>query len=147
MYRINRRPRRYYVNKCTIILAVCVSVIFLTTGWILSDEEIVLGDGTLDISEYELYVAEIDDDFPVDDENTYKINPRIPRIIHQTWKNHHVPSSFQDNVRSFVDLNPEYEYMYWTDDSARKLIAERHEELLQTFDNYAEPVRKADMLR
>ena len=73
--------------------------------------------------------------------------PRIPRVIHQTWKNENIPMEFHKNVRSFVNYNPEFEYYFWTDKTARKLIETKHPYVLETFDNYVEPVRKADMLR
>lgn len=73
--------------------------------------------------------------------------PRIPRVIHQTWKNENIPSEFHYNIRSFVNKNPEFKYYFWTDRTARKLIQKKYPRLLETFDNVVEPVRKADILR
>ncbi|KAL4228290.1 hypothetical protein ACF0H5_013721 [Mactra antiquata] len=72
---------------------------------------------------------------------------RIPRIIHQTWKDTEIPRKLIGWVKSWLKKNPEYEYWLWTDDSARQLIKERHPSFLDTFDSYPEGIRRADALR
>ena len=72
---------------------------------------------------------------------------RIPKIIHQTWKNEEIPRKLVTWIKSWLEKNPDYEYWLWTDESARKLIAERHPTLLKTFDGYTEGIRRADALR
>ena len=72
---------------------------------------------------------------------------RIPRIIHQTWKNTEIPMKLTGWVKSWMKVNTGYEYYLWTDESARQLIKERHPRLLATFDNYPEGIRRADALR
>ena len=72
---------------------------------------------------------------------------RVPRIIHQTWKNTEIPMKLTKWVKSWILKNPDYEYWLWTDESARALIADRHPYLLPTFDGYTEGIRKADALR
>lgn len=74
-------------------------------------------------------------------------NLRIPRIIHQTWKDTEIPRKLTGWVKSWQEKNPDYKYWLWTDASARKLIADRHPHLLDTFDNYHEGIRRADALR
>ncbi|KAH3837719.1 uncharacterized protein LOC127877624 isoform X2 [Dreissena polymorpha] len=72
---------------------------------------------------------------------------KIPRIIHQTWKNTEIPRKLIGWVKSWLKNNPGYEYWLWTDESARALIQERHAWLLDTYDNYPENIRRADALR
>ncbi|XP_062580062.1 uncharacterized protein LOC134242057 [Saccostrea cucullata] len=72
---------------------------------------------------------------------------RIPRIIHQTWKNEDIPSKFSKWVQTWVKNHPDWTYYLWTDISARQLIQERHPHLLNTFDSYTEGIRRADALR
>lgn len=72
---------------------------------------------------------------------------KIPKIIHQTWKNSEVPRKLITWIKSWMIKNPDYEYWLWTDESARKLIKERHPSLLKTFDSYTEGIRRADALR
>lgn len=100
--------------------------------------------------------------FPIKDSDLEKYRPlylkefesfpssgefRIPRIIHQTWKNTEIPRKLTTWIKSWQLKNPGYEYWLWTDESARKLIAERHPNLLKTFDSYTEGIRRADALR
>lgn len=73
--------------------------------------------------------------------------PRVPKIIHQTWKSTKVPSEFGRWIKSWNEHHPDWEYWLWTDDSARRLIAEKYSHLLDVFDGYTEPIRRADALR
>ncbi|KAL4235346.1 hypothetical protein ACF0H5_006981 [Mactra antiquata] len=138
--------------KCKIFFFVIV--ISLTSVWMVLDlngarqNDITIRASTeVDLSHYFPAGVEAYVDFPVNNEKTFRNNQRIPKIIHQTWSESAIPATFKDNVISFTKFNPEYEYYLWTDKGARDLIAKKHKELLKTFDNYVEPVRKSDMLR
>ena len=72
---------------------------------------------------------------------------RIPKIIHQTWKDSEIPRKFMKWVQSWLAMNPEWEYWLWTDQSARELIAKSYPLLLNVYDNYPEAIRRADALR
>lgn len=138
------KVRRCQVLSCVLAFVwICVYLLRLS----LQSSEIVIGDGTIDSSEFTLKEQYLYEDFPAASIHGNNIDPRIPRIIHQTWKTEYVPSQFQNNIRSFIEMNGDYQYFFWTDESARKLIAERHDYLLDTFDNYVEPIRRADLLR
>ncbi|XP_059172624.1 uncharacterized protein LOC131953459 [Physella acuta] len=73
--------------------------------------------------------------------------PKIPKIIHQTWKNEDVPPEFVTWIKSWSDHHPDWEYWLWTDQSARKLISDKYPHLLDIYDGYLEPIRRADALR
>ncbi|KAH3855333.1 hypothetical protein DPMN_097900 [Dreissena polymorpha] len=75
------------------------------------------------------------------------LEPRIPHIIHQTYRDNLIPVQFADYVRSFVDNHPTWKFYFWTDESGRKLLAERHPHLLSTWDGYVENIKRSDMLR
>lgn len=87
--------------------------------------------------------------FGITEEETFPTDGefRIPRIIHQTWKDTQIPRKFVRWIQSWLDKNPNWEYWLWTDESARKLIAERHPSILNMYDNYNEGIRRADALR
>ncbi|OWF49825.1 mannosyl phosphorylinositol ceramide synthase CSH1-like [Mizuhopecten yessoensis] len=72
---------------------------------------------------------------------------RIPKIIHQTWKNTEIPSKFITWIKTWKANHPDWEYFLWTDESAHALIKDKYPFLLSTFDNYSEGIRKADALR
>ncbi len=44
-----------------------------------------------------------------------------PRILHQTWKDAHVPEKWQAAQKSCIDAHPGYEYKLWTDEEALKV--------------------------
>lgn len=94
-------------------------------------------------SDYLPYEPELYSDFPT----AVADSPRIPHIIHQTYKDELIPPAYVDYVKSFPKLNPEWQYYFWTDESARKLIKERHPYLLHMWDTYYNPMNRADALR
>ncbi|CAG5126819.1 unnamed protein product [Candidula unifasciata] len=73
--------------------------------------------------------------------------PLIPKIIHQTWKDIHIPPEFEVWIKSWLEKHPDWEYWLWTDESARELIKDKYSHLLDMFDGYTEPIRRADALR
>ncbi|KAL3867272.1 hypothetical protein ACJMK2_044486 [Sinanodonta woodiana] len=81
------------------------------------------------------------EEFP--DHGPYK----IPPILHQTWKDTQIPRKLMSWVKSWVTINPNWEYYLWTDQTARDLINERHPKFLPVFDSYSENIRRADSLR
>ena len=72
---------------------------------------------------------------------------RIPKIIHQTWKTAQIPHHYVKWMKSWQKNHPDWEFMFWTDESARKLIADKQPDLLQYYDGYLENIRRADALR
>lgn len=73
--------------------------------------------------------------------------PHIPKIIHQTWKDTRIPPEFEVWIKSWLEKHPDWEYWLWTDESARELIKNKYSHLLDMFDGYTEPIRRADALR
>ena len=49
----------------------------------------------------------------------------IPRIIHQTWKDHDIPERFRAAQASWRTAHPDWEYRFWTDEDLERLVAER----------------------
>ena len=76
-------------------------------------------------------------------------NPKekIPRIIHQTWKDQHLPPRWQAIRDECAAMHPDYEYMLWTDADSRKFIAEHYDWFLPVFDGYPYPIQRADAIR
>ena len=82
--------------------------------------------------------------------NSNSINPpRIPRIIHQTWKTCDIPARWNRTVQSVRRLNAnQFEYRLWTDEDMHKFV--RHEEpyLYQnTFLKYLFNIQRVDAFR
>ncbi|XP_052784582.1 uncharacterized protein LOC128220280 [Mya arenaria] len=73
--------------------------------------------------------------------------PKIPHIIHQTYKDTNVPNQAEPFIRSFINHNPNWTYYFWTDDSARKLLTARYPFFLQVWDRYKHHMHRADAMR
>ncbi|KAK0512943.1 hypothetical protein JMJ35_004960 [Cladonia borealis] len=71
----------------------------------------------------------------------------IPKIIHQTYVNDTVPERWREAQKSCVDLHEDYEYKLWTDVKSREFIATEYPWFLATFDNYSQPIQRADAIR
>lgn len=89
------------------------------------------------------FEPDITEDFPTSADGRV----RIPHIIHQTYKDENIPEHYVKYIRSFVDRNPNWEYYFWTDDSARQLIKEKHPDMLELWDAFNDPINRADALR
>ncbi|THH32948.1 hypothetical protein EUX98_g1259 [Antrodiella citrinella] len=71
----------------------------------------------------------------------------IPRIIHQTWKSETLPPKWVNVSQGCRDMHPDYEYLLWTDATAREFIADQYSWFLDTYDEYTYPIQRADAIR
>ncbi|ANB15855.1 mannosylinositol phosphorylceramide synthase catalytic subunit SUR1 [Sugiyamaella lignohabitans] len=71
----------------------------------------------------------------------------VPKIIHQTYKNETIPEPWLAPQKSVRDLHPDFEYILWTDETARNFIKEHYDWFLPTYDNYPYPIMRADVMR
>jgi hypothetical protein len=71
----------------------------------------------------------------------------IPRILHQTWKDASVPQPFHRLQQSWLTHNRDWEYRFWTDEAARRFVAERYAWFLPTYDAYVQPIKRVDAVR
>ncbi|XP_045161751.2 uncharacterized protein LOC123526579 isoform X2 [Mercenaria mercenaria] len=91
---------------------------------------------------YPPFQPTVDSDFPTTDGK-----PRIPHIIHQTFRSVMLPYNYARYAKKLYDMNPSWQYMFWTDDSARRLIKDRYPELLNDWDSFNKSISKGDFLR
>lgn len=72
----------------------------------------------------------------------------VPAIIHQTWRNaYSIPENWQQASNSCRALHSNYQYRFWSDREARRLIAKEFPCLLETFDAYPYDIQRADVIR
>ncbi|XP_060557197.1 uncharacterized protein LOC132717680 [Ruditapes philippinarum] len=93
--------------------------------------------------DYPPYEPELHEDFPTSSE----FDPRIPHILHQSYKNQYVPFAYASNIKSFLDYNYEWKYHFWSEETARHLISRRHPSLLGTYDEYSRHTTQSEILR
>lgn len=72
---------------------------------------------------------------------------RIPRLIHQTWKNSIVPPHWQASQDAWKKYHPDWEYKLWTDEDNRAFVAEKFPWFLKTFDEFPYGIQRADAIR
>jgi hypothetical protein len=71
---------------------------------------------------------------------------RIPRLIHQTWRDTCVPAGLLGFQRSWREL-PGFAYQLWTDESMHRFVAERYPDFLTVFDGYPLSIMRVDAAR
>jgi hypothetical protein len=75
-------------------------------------------------------------------------NPnKIPKIIHQTWKNENVPDYLKDFQKSWLKFNPEYEYQFWTDIDIENFIRSKYKWFYHIFKSYDSNIKRVDAFR
>jgi len=71
----------------------------------------------------------------------------IPKIIHQTWKTTELLPHMKQSQHSFVQLNPNWTYILWTDKMNRRLIKTYFPWFLEQYDDYEYNIQRADAVR
>jgi mannosyltransferase OCH1-like enzyme len=71
----------------------------------------------------------------------------IPRLIHQTWKDDHLPASLAPYSAAWKALHPGWSYVLWTDESTRTFVADYFPWFLPVYDGYANPIMRVDSAR
>ena len=74
---------------------------------------------------------------------------RVPKIIHQMYKNAELPAKWRRVPDAWTALHPpsEYTYVLWTDDQLRGLIEREYPWLLSTYDAYPYATQRWDASR
>ncbi len=75
------------------------------------------------------------------------MNMKIPKVIHQTWKDTCIPEEFQSFSFSWMNHHPDWEYRLWTNVDNRNFISEDHHWFLPFYDNYQLDIQRADAVR
>lgn len=71
----------------------------------------------------------------------------IPKIIHQTYKTTEIPDVWKLGQQACKDLHPDYEYILWTDVTAREFIVKEFSWFIPTWDLYPYNIERADAIR
>jgi mannosyltransferase OCH1-like enzyme len=71
----------------------------------------------------------------------------IPKIIIQTWKTNTVPQRYMTLIESVKANNPDYEYLFFTDESIEKFFKTHYPEYWNTFTKLPVKIQKIDFFR
>ena len=72
---------------------------------------------------------------------------RIPRLLHQSWKSTEIPKRVQAWSRSCRQLNPDWEYVLWTDEDNRMLVERFATQFVSTYEGLYSEIYRADAAR
>ena len=72
---------------------------------------------------------------------------RIPKIIHQTWKDENLPKEFQILSETWREMLPGWEYRLWTDEMNREFVHTHYPDFMEKFDAYPQNIQRADAIR
>ncbi|MFN2181306.1 MAG: glycosyltransferase, partial [Candidatus Promineifilaceae bacterium] len=75
------------------------------------------------------------------------VSKSIPHVIHHSWKDDNIPEQFQAWYESWRSLHPDWEFRLWTDEDCRALVAGHYAWFLPIYDDYSEPIKRADAAR
>ena len=74
------------------------------------------------------------------------ISHGVPRLIHQTWKDHNVPHDNGD-PDSWKTHNPNWMHKLWTDEDLLNLVETHFPQYLEQYKSYPNVVQRADLGR
>lgn len=71
----------------------------------------------------------------------------IPRILHQTWKDHNIPETFSQMANTWRERHIDWKYVLWTDEMNRNFIKEYFSFFLPIYDSYEANIQRVDAVR
>ena len=71
----------------------------------------------------------------------------IPKIIHQTYKNHNLPEIYKMCQTEIKRLHPDFEYRFYTDEDMDRLMKTQFPEYYDKFNELPRMIMKIDMFR
>lgn len=72
---------------------------------------------------------------------------RIPRVLHQTYKDNNIPNNLRVLQKSWLKHNPDWQYRFWSDEDIRGFVVEHFADFLDTFDAYPHNIMRVDAFR
>ena len=71
----------------------------------------------------------------------------IPKIIIQTWKSDLIPQRYMELIDSIKEQNPDYEYLFFTDESIAQFLNMHYPEYYQTYLKLPVKIQRIDFFR
>ena len=72
---------------------------------------------------------------------------KVPKLLHQSWKNSTLPTKFREWSESCRKINPEWEYILWTDEDNARLVENHAPWFLDIFQDLKSEIYRADAVR
>jgi len=79
---------------------------------------------------------------------TKLVNQHIPRVIYQTFKSNSINTKLYENVESWINLNPSYQYEFYDDARIRNFLSREYgPKYVERFDSIKVGASKSDYFR
>jgi len=72
---------------------------------------------------------------------------RIPKIIIQTWKTESVPQRYMQLIESIKTNNPDYKYLFFTDNDIEEFLKQHYTEYYKTYLTLPIKIQRIDFFR
>ena len=69
---------------------------------------------------------------------------KIPKIIIQTWKEENIPLKYYKDIKSLMENNKDYEYIFFTDNNIEKFLEDNYSEYYKTYKKLPFKIQKID---
>ncbi|OAQ61846.1 mannosyl phosphorylinositol ceramide synthase SUR1 [Pochonia chlamydosporia 170] len=134
-------PRNSFKSRLILLLLFLISLVYLSVSLICNFET---GETLL-----ERHFVLIKDTQETNNIPSTIYTERIPRVIHQIYKNDTIPEKWSAAYQSCMDQNPpgNWTHILWTDDKARNFITNFYSWFLPVYDSYPYDVQRFDALR
>ena len=71
----------------------------------------------------------------------------IPHRIHQTYIDEYIPTAYTSYIQSWLKHHPSWEYYFWSDKDAKKMIQDRYPQFVSLYDSYTHKLQRSDVIR
>lgn len=75
------------------------------------------------------------------------IERRIPKILHQTWKDEYVPMFLAELSQTWRSIHPDWEYILWTDKMNFQFVEKYYPEFMDIYLSYPNEIMRVDAVR
>lgn len=72
---------------------------------------------------------------------------KVPKLLHQSWKDTVLPARFQEWSKTCRRVNPEWEHVLWTDEDNLQLVEKYAPWFLDTYHKLKSEIYRADAMR
>lgn len=72
---------------------------------------------------------------------------KIPKILHQTWKDHNLPKGLERLSNTWQKHHPDWEFRLWTDADNNKFIETFFPSFKERYESYPSNIQRVDAVR
>src|SRR5688572_12561292 len=72
---------------------------------------------------------------------------KIPKIIHQTWKEEAIPEKWKAYQKKVKRLHPDWEYRLWTDKDNDAFVEKEFPDFYAVYKGFSRNIMRADVIR